>query len=148
FLLPSSSIGFTALRRGDRFGQMQCGVFCYAGAVRWRYVNYQMIRRFGGKRRGRRRCGDLCLRLPFLEWRQPPADENAIDDESDSDQYRDYSDHPQASNDICRVPGFLRHDVEEEVEKDHQADACEAGDDAALDLIEPSLFRRATHPLP
>src|SRR5215813_2555913 len=107
-----------------------------------------MIGRFGGKLWRRRRCGDLCLRLLFLERRQPPADENTIDDESDSDQHRDYSDHPQASYDLCRVPGFLRHDVEEEVEKDHQSGADEACDDAALDLIESSLFGRATQPLP
>src|SRR5262249_49941922 len=70
-----------------------------------------------------------------------------VDEESGSDQNRNYSDPPQAANDLSHnvVAGFLRHDVEEEIEKDRQAEAGEAGNDAALDLIDPSLFRRSTH---
>src|SRR5262245_54744942 len=37
--------------------------------------------------------------------------------------------------------------MKEKVKKDHHADADEAGDDAALDLIEPSLFGRSAPPL-
>jgi hypothetical protein len=35
---------------------------------------------------------------------------------------------------------MIRHDPEEESQEDHHADANEAGDDAALDLVEPFLF--------
>src|SRR5262249_26412414 len=69
------------------------------------------------------------------------ADKESIDEESGSDQGRNYPDHPQAAYDLRIDAGFLlRHNVEEEVEKDHYADADQAGNDAALNLIEPLLF--------
>src|SRR4030095_7583492 len=75
-------------------------------------------------------------------------DEQAVEDHTNSDQDEDYSEPIQAANDIRAVPGFLRHSVEEEIEKDHRADAGENGEDALLDLSEPFLFGRWVEPFP
>src|SRR5262245_60507655 len=50
----------------------------------------------------------------------------------------------EASPQNCR--SFPRHYLEEVMEREHQADSDEAGDDAALDLFDPFLFRRDADP--
>src|SRR5262245_40401177 len=107
-----------------------------------------MIGRFGGERSWRRRCGHCRSRLLFFEFHDPPADEQAVENNPDSDHEWDYSGQPHDAKDLPTVVGLLlRQKIEEEVEKDHHADADKAGNDAAFDLIEPSLFRRTALPL-
>src|SRR5215813_10108757 len=128
---------------------MRRGVFGHAVTRRRRGVNYQLIGCFGLQRarlRGwlrnwRTRCGRRRSRQLLAEFHQTPADEKTVDEESNSDQERDYSCHPQPTNDLRINAGFLsRHNVEEEVEKDHYADADQTGNDPTPNLIEPLLF--------
>src|SRR5262245_17800159 len=117
-------------------------VFGHAGAVRWRGVGGELIGGFSGKRCRRRRCGHRWLRLLFFEFHDAPADEKPVEDDPDSDHEWDNSGHPHAAKDLRISPRnlLIRYDAEEESQEDHQAGANEAGDDAALDLIEPLLF--------
>src|SRR5262245_48751507 len=105
---------------------MRRGVFGHAVTRRRRGVNYQLIGCFGLQRarlRGwlrncRTRCGRRRSRQLLAEFHQTSADEKTVDEESDSDQERDYSCHPQPTNDLRINAGFLpRHNVEEEVDR-------------------------------
>src|SRR5215831_11291201 len=120
---------------------MRGRVFGHAGGRRLRGVGGQLIGRFSGERRRRRRYGHCLLRLLFFEFYDAAADEKAAEDDPDADHEWDYSDHPHAAKDL-RVAWrlLIRHDFEEESQEDHEADADEACDDAALDLIEPFFF--------
>src|SRR5215813_6699546 len=144
----SSSIGFTAHGRGDRLRQMRGSVFGHAVTRRLRGVYDELIGRFGRKSGRRLGCWHRRLRLLFFEFDQPPADEEAVEDNTDSDQKWEYSDQPQIANDLrsVRIRIFVCHNIEEEAQEDHHADADEAGDDAALGLIDPSLFMRDADP--
>src|SRR5262249_2147617 len=91
--------------------------------------------------------GRCRLRLLFFEFDQPPAGEEAVEDNADSDQKWDYSYKPQTAKHLREIVVVSpRHYFEEEMEEDHQADADEAGDDAALHLIDPFLFRGNADP--
>src|SRR5215813_13670403 len=138
--------------RSSILDQMQRGVFGHTGGARWRGVNDELISRFGwfrdGVRRLSRRFEQRWLRLLFFRFYQSLADEQAVEDHAGSDQDKDYSEPIQAANDVRAFPGSLRHSFEEEIEKDHRADAGENGEDALLDLSEPFLFVRVVEPFP
>src|SRR5215510_14642949 len=126
---------------------MRGSVFGHAGGRRLRRVGYQLISRFSRERRRRRRYGHCLLRLLFFEFHDATADEKPVEYDSEAGQERDYSGHPHAAKDR-RVAWrlLIRHDFEEESQEDHHADADEAGNDAAFDLIKPLLFGRDAAP--
>src|SRR5262245_63551832 len=126
---------------------MRRRVFGHAGVRGLRGVGDQLISRFSRERRGRRRYAHCRSRLLFFEFHDAAADENPVEDDPDADNERDYPGHPHAAKDL-RVAWrlLIRHNLEEESQEDHQADADEACDDAALDLIEPLLFGRDAAP--
>src|SRR5215475_15861195 len=126
---------------------MQSGVLGHT-VPRWLCgVGDELIGRFGWERGRRLERRRRRLRLLFFEFDQPPADEEAVEDNADSDQKWEYSDQPQTAKHLREmVVVSPRHYVEEGMEKDHHANADEAGDDAALDLFESFLFRRDADP--